>query len=294
MKKVLVLGGTGLVGSRIVELLNKRFDLVYPPQSQLDVTSESQIEDSIDSIKPDQILYAAGYTNVDLAEKEKEKCFLLNTEAPKILAKIASQLNIPFHYLSTDYVFDGKKENRPYTEEDEPRPLDAVYAQSKRQGEVVTLDSSSKNSVLRLIMPFSAFYGQKMDIARLILSQLKRGEKIRGVVDQKVNPIFVDDLVMAIAKILEKKATGIYHLAAVSFTTPFEFMKEIARQFGFFEDLIGEMTFAEFRKTRPAKRSQHTWLDISKFQTEFGNGILHTIEEELRLFKIQVDSKGGI
>ncbi len=291
MTKLLLLGGTGLVGSRIVYLLSNQFKLVYPTTSQLDVTSQNQVKQAVLEMKPDLILYAAGFTNVDLAEEKRAECFLLNVKAVEFFVKETAKLNIPFYYLSTDYVFDGTKD-RPYTEEDLPNPVDSVYAKSKREGELITLSSSDINSVVRLIMPFSAVHKLKMDIARLVLDRLKKEEKVFGIVDQKINPIFVDDLVYALAKILQNKAGGVYHLAALNFTTPFDFMREIAKQFNLPQSLIEKITFEEFNKGRPAKRPQHTWLDTSKFRREFGEGTLHEVEEEIKLFKSQIDSIG--
>lgn len=288
--KLLLIGGIGLVGSRVVDLLSDRFDLVYPTSQQLDVTKQEQIRKAILEIKPDLILYAAGFTNVDLAEGKKDDCYFLNVKAVEFFVEETSKLNTPFYYLSTDYVFDGAQEDRPYTEEDMPNPIESVYAKSKKEGELVTL-SSNINGVIRLIMPFSAVHTLKMDIARLVLEKLINGEKLSAVTDQKVNPVFVDDLVYALGYIMAKRASGIYHVAATSFTTPYDFMLEIARQFHLPTDLITKTSFAQFTKTRPAKRPQHTWLDTKKFRNQFGEGILHTIEEEIKLFKSQIDSR---
>lgn len=287
--KLLLLGGSGLVGSRVVALLSGQFDLVAPTAGDLDVIDKARVEESLNEIKPALILYAAGFTNVDLAEERKEQTYALNVEAAKTFVEFTKKINTPFYYLSTDYVFDGKQSDRPYTEEDQPIPVTGVYAKSKREGELVVLGASPINCVIRLIMPFSAVYKRKFDIARLILDKLKRGEKVNGVVDQKVNPIFVDDLVWAINKILQQRAWGIYHIGATSFTTPYDFILEIARQFKLPEEYIQKTSFEEFSKTRLSKRPQHTWLDTQKFRNEFGNDTLHTIEEEIRLFKSQVD-----
>lgn len=286
--KLLLLGGSGLVGSRIVDLLSDRFNLIAPSSSELDVTNSTKIKECIEKIRPDLILYAAGFTNVDLAEIEKEACNILNVKAVEFFTNEAKKIHAPFYYLSTDYVFDGTKEDRPYKEVDIPNPMTGVYAKSKRDGEIVTLNGNAKNCVIRLIMPFSATYRKKMDIARLVLDKLKKGEKVLGVVDQKINPIFVDNLSLAISKILKKRASGIYHLGATTFITPNEFIKELARQFNFSQDLIEDVTFNEFNKARKAKRPQHTWLDTTKFRKEFGEGILHSVEDEIRSFKSQI------
>ena len=290
--KILVLGGSGLVGSRVVDLLSDQFDLIAPGHDQLDVTNAMQVKDGVEEIKPTLILYAAGFTDVDLAEQKKEECLLLNVKAVEFFAAEAAKLNVPFYYLSTDYVFDGTKEDRPYTEEDAPNPVDSVYAKSKRNGELVALAGNSKNGVIRLIMPFSAVYKRKMDLPRLILDKLKKGAKVTGIVDQKVNPIFVDDLVWGMAKILQNRASGIYHLGATSFTTPNGFIRQLASKFNLPQNLVEDITFQKFSKTRKAKRPQNTWLDTTKFRTQFGDGILHTIEQEISMFKSQVDSPG--
>lgn len=292
MIKLLLLGGTGLVGSRVLQLL-KNFEIVAPTVQELDVTNQKQIKDQIPIIRPDLFLYSAGFTNVDLAEEKKEECFLLNVKAIEFLTLEATKLQIPFYYLSTDYVFDGKKEDKPYTEGDQPDPVDEVYAKSKRAGELVAL-SNKINGVIRLIMPFSAAHAFKMDIGRLVVDKLKKGEKISAVYNQKINPIFVDNLVYGLGKIMEKRATGIYHLAATSFTSPYDFMKEIAKQFKLPSNFIEKVSFETYTKTRPAKRPQHTWLDTQKFQKEFGTNILHTIEEEVAIFKSQIDAREGI
>lgn len=292
MDKLLLLGGTGLVGSRILELLKDKFEIVAPPSIELDVTDQVQIKQKVEQIKPDLILYAAGFTDVDLAEEKKEYCYAINVTAAEYFVNETSKINIPLFYLSTDYVFDGIRDDRPYKEEDEPKPVDSIYAKSKREGELVVLNSSNKNCVIRLIMPFSAVYKEKSDIARLVLDKLRKGEKLPGIIDQKVNPIFVDDLVLGIGKILEIEVSGIYHLGATTYSSPCDFMKQIARTFNLNENLIEETTFGQFSKTRVAKRPHNSWLDTSKFRAEFGEGILHSIEDEIKLFKQQIDIAG--
>lgn len=282
--KILLFGGTGLVGSRFIELNSKDFEIVAPEATEVDLLEEDAVRRNINEVSPRQVLYAAAYTNVDQAEKDSKLCYKLNVDAVKVILIEAKNLGIPFYYLSTDYVFDGTKKDSPYTEEDRPNPL-SVYARSKYEGEQATLEASNKNSVLRLIMPYSATHTLKSDLVRTILSRLKEGNKVSGIIDQKINPIFVDDLVMAINEIIKKMTSGIYHLGASTFTTPFEFANLIADKFELDNGLIAKTTFEEFSKTRVAVRPQHSWLDASKFRKEFGENILHSVQEGLELFK---------
>lgn len=289
MNKIIVFGGSGLVGSRFVDLFKDVVEIISPTHDEVDVTDESAVSNYIKQINPEQILYAAGFTNVDLAEDEQEMCIASNAKAPAYIISAIENLDTSFYYLSTDYVFDGKKSDVPYKEDDTAEPVDAIYAKSKKMGEEITL-SQDKNCVIRLIMPFSAKYEAKMDLARLIVSKLQKGENLVGIVDQKVNPIFVDDLVQGIFLIMNDKKTSIYHLGAKDYTTPYEYMCKIARVFGLDESLITKTSFEEFAKTRKARRPQNSWLDTSKFQNEFGPEKLHTIDEELLMFKDQLRS----
>lgn len=285
--KILVFGGSGLVGSRFVELFSNKFEIISPSHDQIDLTRSDQLAKFIYDSYPDYILYAAGFTNVDLAQENKQLCFALNVTAPKNIASEGFKLGIPFCYLSTDYVFDGQKIDAPYTENDEARPLDAVYAKSKRSGEIAVLESGVQNLIVRLIMPFSAVFTKKLDLVRLVLTKLGANETLSGIVDQKINPIYVDDLVNGIALLLENKKSGIYHLGATDYTNTYELMVKIARTFNLNERLIGKVTFEDFSKTRSAKRPQYSWLDTSKFVSEFGEGVLYSIDDELAKFHKQ-------
>ena len=284
--KILLFGGTGLVGSRFQELLKNEFEIIAPSHADVDLLNPGQIKQTISDLEPDQILYAAGYTNVDKAEEEEELTYNLNATAPQVVAESAK--GVPVIYLSTDYVFDGTKSDKPYTEEDKTNPL-STYAKSKTKGEGIILSADNKNSILRLIMPYSGVYTRKMDLARIIVSKLKNNEKILGVSDQKVNPIFVDHLVFAIAEVLKVKASGIYHLGATNFTSPMEFAKLLALEFNLDQDLIEQTTLEEFSKSRKATRPKDSWLDTGKFITQFGNGILHSVEKGVKDFKSQIN-----
>lgn len=288
-EKILIYGGSGLVGSRFIELFSDQFEIIAPTHQQVDITKPKDLIENIRQVKPGQILYAAGFTNVDLAEEKVKEAFMLNAGAVRIIAAKAERRKIPVHYLSTDYVFNGEKHDLPYQEVDMADPIPAVYAQSKRQGEIETLAASGRNSILRLIMPYSAVYKRKSDLVRLTISRLQSNEGMIGVVDQKINPIFVDDLVNAMALILKKRGNGVYHLGALDYTTPYDFINRIADKFNLDKNLVSGIKFEDFSKTRPALRPQDSWLDNRKFRSEFGEGVLHSLEEGLEFFKRQIN-----
>lgn len=283
-QKALIYGGSGLVGSELIKALRKDFDVDAPSHKDVDLIHVHQFRNHIAAVSPDQLIYAAGLTNVDQAEKQPALAFLLNAEAPRAIAEIAASRRIPFHYLSTNAVFDGKQSYRPYRENDVPHPL-SIYGKTKLKGEEFVIKSSPLNSVLRTVMPYSASYPKKKDFTRIVLESLQQGKQVQGIVDQIINPIYVKTLVEAIRSIVKERASGVYHLAAVDWTSNEEFAKKVARSFGFPEELIIPTTLKSFYRHKPGLRTPYYWLDTGKFRREFGEGILKTLDEDLALFK---------
>lgn len=276
-----------MTGTRAAELLRDKFKIIGPPHSHLDLTSKKSVQKNIQDVQPDQILYLAGITKVDEAEKNPKLAYLLNAEAVRYAAEKAAKLNIPFHYISTDAVFSGTLKKRAYRESDKTNPI-STYGKSKLTGEEITLSLSDKNSVIRTIMIYSPNYPHKKDFAKFAYESLKYKKQFTGIIDQFVNPTYVDDLVHAISRILEKRSRGIYHIAAINFTTNYEFLKKIAKEFKFDEKLITKTTFEEFFKDKPAPRQKYSRLSTKKFTKEFGSKILHTIDEGIQAFRKQI------
>ncbi|MEK7581028.1 MAG: NAD(P)-dependent oxidoreductase [Patescibacteria group bacterium] len=286
-QKILVYGITGMTGTRFAELVRDKFKIIGPPRFIVDLTNKKQVKKNIRDVSPDQILYLAGITKVDEAQQNPKNAYLLNSEAVKYAAKESALLNIPFHYVSTDAVFDGKLKNRLYKENDKTNPI-SIYGKSKLAGEKVVLEFSNKNSVIRTIMIYSPNYPHKKDFAKFAYESLKYKKPITGIIDQFINPTYVDDLVNGICKILQKRESGIYHVAATDSTTNFEFLKKIEKTFKFNKNLITETTFNEFFKDKTAPRQQYSRLSTEKFRKKFGNGILHKIDQGINEFKKQM------
>ncbi len=283
-QKILVYGITGMTGSRVADVLRDRFKIVGPPHSHLNLINKKAVESNIEDVQPDQILYLAGLTKVDEAEKNKKLAFVLNSEAVGYAAKKAASLDIPFHFVSTDAVFDGKLKTRLYKESDKTNPI-SIYGKSKLAGERIVLSSSKKNSVIRTIMIYSPHFHLKKDFARFAYESLKYKKPFMGIVDQYINPTYIDDLVNGIAEIIKSRSSGIYHIASTSHTTNYEFLKKIAKAFKFEEKLIIKTNFDEFFKDKPAPRQQYSRIATDKFVKKFGKNILHDINFGIRQFK---------
>ena len=275
-QKILVYGITGMTGTRLAELLKSKFRIIGPPHSHLDLTNKSQVLKNIKDVAPDQIIYLAGITKVDEAQQNKKLAFLLNAQVPESIAKISVKLNIPVNYISTDAVFDGRKKGKMYREKDKTNPI-SVYGKSKLAGEKVILAASKQNSVIRTIMIYSSYFPNRKDFARSALEFLKNKRQFSGIIDQVINPTFVDDLVWAIVKIIEKRPGGIYHVASTDYTSNYGFVRKIAEAFKLDKTLITKTTFKEFFKDKPAPRQQYSVLSTNKFVKEFSAGVLHSI-----------------
>lgn len=289
--KILILGGSGLVGSRFIELATD-YNIVAPTHEELDLLDLKNLETYLQTSDADIILNFAAFTNVDTAEEEKDNedgmVYKLNVALPKALAQNAAAQNKYLIHISTDYVFDGTKPV-PYTEEDSPNPVN-WYGTTKMLGEDAVKENASNWLIVRPEMPYSSHFEKKLDIARIFVKMLKEGKQINGVSDQKITPTYVDTLVWGLLKLIEARSTGIYHLASTDITTPYDFAVMIADKFGLNKNVIKAVPFEEYNKTRTAKRPQNSYLDVSKFQTEFGQGVLKTVSESVDEFKTKLNS----
>ena len=131
--KILLTGKDGQVGFALHKKLASLGEVVATNRHELDLGNPDAIKTFIDKIQPDIIINVAAYTQVDKAESEKSLAHQINAVAPQVLTEQASELNIPIIHFSTDYVFDGLK-NEPYMEADQTNPQ-SVYGQTKWEGE---------------------------------------------------------------------------------------------------------------------------------------------------------------
>lgn len=286
--KILLYGATGMLGTRFRELAGDKFKIVGPPHSHLDLFNKRDVVNNLKDVMPDKVVYVAGITRIDYAQQNPKETFKLNHEVIDFISKECAKLNIPVYYISTDAVFDGIQSSRPFKETDKPKSI-STYGKSKLAGERSVLGASPKNAVIRTIMIYSGNFPHRKDFARAAYESLKNKIPFAGIVDQTVNPTFVDDIVKATFVLLRNNAHGIYHVAATDHLTNFEFVKKIARAFNFNEKYILKTTFAEFFGGRIAPRAQYSALDSSKFRKQFGEGLLKSTNKEIAEFKKQIN-----
>ena len=288
MKKVLIFGGAGLVGSKFISLNSQNFEINSPDVTKIDILSKDQAAKAVEEFNPDSIINFAAFTNVEAAEDQKGDkngiCFQINAIGARNVAEVARDFGKHLVHISTDYVFDGTKTWSPYTEEDKPNPVN-WYGETKYAGEQLINESGCQTSIVRICMPFSPFYELKKDIARFFLGELQKGNKIKTIEDQRITPTIVSDISEALKNIILSKSLGLYHVSSTDSVTPLEFAKTIAETFKLDYSLIGKVSFDEYNKDKKAKLLRFSWLNPTKFEREFGEGILHSVEEALIIFK---------
>ncbi len=212
--KILLTGKDGQVGFALHKKLVSVGEVIATDRNELNLENPDAIRAFIEKIKPDIIINAAAYTGVDKAEIEIELAYKVNTEGPKVLAEKASQLNIPIIHFSTDYVFDGLK-NEPYIENDQANPQ-SIYCQTKWEGEEA-IRNHKKHIILRASWVFSS---RGQNFLQTILKLIQEKSSLNIVSDQRGAPTSVDalaDLTYNIIKTILNKADfkdfGTYHVA---------------------------------------------------------------------------------
>jgi dTDP-4-dehydrorhamnose reductase len=284
---VVVLGGFGLVGSRVLELWAEdatKPGLLAPTHGDLDVLDGDAVKTFLRQTDAPVVVNLAAWADVDAAEAQRGdldgRVFALNAEYPGRLARLCGELGKYLVHVSTDYVFDGTSAERPYREGDATNPL-GWYAETKQVGEQRVLESGASAGVVRIEMPFTARAHPRRDFARIILTRLGAGQPMLGVQDQQITPVFLDDVVHALRLITAERFTGIVHVAAADWTTPYRFARSIAQRLGFNAGLVQSEQFQTFAASRAARRPQHSWLDVSLFEELFSRQVLRPVEAEL-------------
>ncbi|MBC8246185.1 MAG: dTDP-4-dehydrorhamnose reductase, partial [Deltaproteobacteria bacterium] len=189
--KALVTGTTGQLGCELIrQVVDYSFEAVPISEDELDITDFDQIKKIFQGVQPDLVINPAAYTNVDQAESETEKVFRINRDGAENLAKICVDHDIPLIHVSTDYVFDGKK-NEPYVEDDPVLPL-GIYGESKAAGEQAIDSLLPKHIIIRTSWLYGV-YGQ--NFVKTMIRLGKERQELSVVSDQFGGPTSSTDLV---------------------------------------------------------------------------------------------------
>ncbi len=235
-KPVLVTGLSGLVGTRIKELLEDKYSFIdLSLASGVDITDYESLERIIAGSEAKTIVHMAAKTDVDACEDDKilgedGQAWMVNVIGTENIVKIAQKLGKRVIYISTDFVFDGTKDF--YTEDDKPNPVN-WYGYTKYEGEKRVSNYSENNAILRIAYPYRAVFFQKKDFVRRIIEKIKDEKEISGLIDHIITPTFIDDISDALDIFIEKELIGIYHVVGSQSLSVYEAIKLIACSFNF-------------------------------------------------------------
>lgn len=255
---ILLLGKSGLLGQALFHVFSNHHVLIAPTHNECDITNQNQLTAFISRQPIDFVLNATGYTKVDDAEQNRDAAFLTNVTAVKYLCQILGPKNIPLIHFSSDYVFDGNKQEG-YKESDAAAPL-SVYGASKAAGEKEILTTLKNFYLIRTSWIFGV--GGKNFVDTMIeLRHKNPGKSLKVVDDQKGCPTSTLDLAQAVLRLLESKNYGIYHIVNSGNCSWYEFAREIFHQLGVPQRII-PITSQELN--RPAKRPACSILKNTK------------------------------
>ena len=286
IKKILVTGSAGLIGTQIVKDLLDNHKQVYSCYNKtkpklgiithLDLTKKDDIVNTMNRIKPDVVIHLGAMTDVELCETETELAKKINTDATEILALESEKYNTFFVYMSTDYVFDGKVGMKK--ENDKTNPIN-FYGKSKLDGERVFKKITTPNVIVRTSTPFG-IHSKKISFPIWVKKNLELKKEISVVVNQYTSPSYVPNISKMIIEIMERKITGIIHLAGATKISRYDFAVQICKIINANKQFLKliKMDQMDWKAQRPADSS----LSVSK-----ANKILKNkpekIEDSLKL-----------
>ena len=220
LEKLLVIGASGLLGSKIMVQARGRYDAIgtYNPEvdgadlwrlESLDIGSKDEVEKLFAEVAPNVVILTAAMTNVDACEKQPVVANRVNASGPALVARACKSSGARLVHVSTDYVFDGTKK-RKYVETDHPRPI-SVYGSSKLAGEKSVLSALPTAAIARtaVLYGWNPIEG-KENFVTWSLKKLRAGERVTMFQDQHISPTFADDLAGALLDLAGTDASGVY------------------------------------------------------------------------------------
>jgi dTDP-4-dehydrorhamnose reductase len=275
--QILLLGGTGLLGSDLRVSLSPLGLVVAPRRAELDAENVTAVRDVVRSLRPSCIVNAAAFSAVDPAEDAPDVARRLNAALPRVLAEEAARLAVPLVHYSTDYVFDGSS-STPYTESDSPNPLN-VYGETKLEGEIAVGEAGGPHLILRTAW----LHGNaRRTFVSAIREAVRTNAPIRAVNDQWGSPTLSRRVADTTADILgslrrgdrfplDVSQSGTYHLVATGAATWYDIATAVLAiddpESRHRAQLTG-ITSAE-RGAR-ARRPRYSVLDNTTIQSVFG------------------------
>jgi len=274
MSNVFITGANGLLGQHLVECFSQVHkvlasdlgpdpsflfsDVRYEPA---DILDKEKLSSLTASFKPDLIINAAAYSDVDGCEIDKQKAWQVNVKGVENLIEICKKEKTKLIHISTDYLFDGR--DGPYSEDDRPNPI-SYYGETKLESELEIKASGIGFLIVRTNVLYGVAEGVNPNFFTWVFHKLRNNERIRVVTDQFNNPTLVDDLARAIPELTSKKFSGIMNIAGSEYLSRYDFAQKIAEEFELDRDKIDPVKTENLKQKAPRPLKGGLRIDLAK------------------------------
>ena len=221
--KIIVTGSRGQLGSDVTaQLKTEGIEVIEASLPEIDITDSKAVENLVAESRADGVIHCAAYTNVDLAESEKELCRKINVDGTLNIARSCKNHDIPLLFTSTDYVFSGEG-NTPFETDSDKAPCN-FYGESKLGGENAVIENCDKYFILRI----SWIFGENgKNFVKTMLRLAETKSEINVVADQIGSPTYTKDLAVLICQMIKTDKYGVYHATNEGFCSWADFAEKI-------------------------------------------------------------------
>ena len=300
--RILVTGANGQVGTKALErLIRDRTDeplaayhrrrtneyLGEIPSWWLDTTSTDDVDRVLDEARPDAVVHAGAFTNVDGAEKDRDLAWASNVEATGTLARACAARAIRLVYLSTEYVFDGTA--GPYRESDPVNPL-GWYAKTKEAGEQAVMAAGGSWAIARTTVVYGYARHVRANFVLWLVGKLRAGERVSIVEDQVGSPTLAENLAEMVIALAHGRENGVFNTAGADVLSRLDFSRRVAETFDLDAGLVDPTTTASLGQAAP--RPLRAGLLMDKFRAAFPNVPVLSVADGLAVVKRQFAEAG--
>jgi len=242
--RIAITGYKGQLGTALKQLLEVQHELFLIDVPMFDITDRNNIGHAIAGFRPDFVIHAAAFTNVDGCAREPDKAYLVNALGTQNVALACQRVGAVMVFISTNEVFDGKASS-PYLEFDRTNPTN-VYGRSKWAGEMYTQMLLQRFYIVRTAWLYAR---QGNNFIEKIIRAADEREAVSVVTDEVSSPTYAPDLALAIVRLLTTDAFGIYHFTNAGICSRYDFAVEILKQSGRGHIPVQPITFEQYQRT---------------------------------------------